>query len=118
MVIRDNDLQHKFAEWKDDEASWVKRACCITFVRLGKHKKYHDVIEDISDTVVKDSYRFVQLGNGWMLRNMSVVDPDRVIRIIKQNKRYMSKEGVRYAIEKFDPDLRKELRDYIPQAIK
>lgn len=47
-----------------------------------------------------DSERFVQLGVGWVLRELSLADLKLVTKFIEKNKRHFSREGLRYATEK------------------
>lgn len=56
----------------------------------------------------------MQLGCGWMLRQLSVVDTDLVVDFIKQNYKQFTREGLRYAIEKMDPHLKQQLLKYKP----
>ena len=46
------------------------------------------------------------------MRELSVADEDVVIDFIRENYRQFSREGLRYAIEKMDEGLRKELLSY------
>jgi len=58
---------------------------------------------------VRDSQRFVQLGVGWVLRELSLADHDLVVNFIKSNYAYFSREGLRYAIEKMSGAQRTKL---------
>jgi 3-methyladenine DNA glycosylase AlkD len=67
---------------------------------------------EIATQVIRNEHRFPQLGAGWLLRELSVADENAVIEFIKENYNLFSREGLRYAIEKMDTGLRKELLSY------
>lgn len=55
---------------------------------------------------------FVQLGTGWVLRELSLSDKNRVVEFIKENYDFFSREGLRYALEKMDEKTRLFLMNY------
>eukprot|EP01129_Flabellula_baltica_P013036 TRINITY_DN5989_c0_g1_i1.p1 TRINITY_DN5989_c0_g1~~TRINITY_DN5989_c0_g1_i1.p1 ORF type:complete len:227 (+),score=41.54 TRINITY_DN5989_c0_g1_i1:22-681(+) len=87
MIKRDRDLADRIAEWKDHDNIWVKRAACVSFVKIVRRGECVDVVFDIANTCVHHPERFVQLGNGWMLRevtNTGEENRDRLIQFIKE----------------------------------
>ena len=44
--------------------------------------------------------RFAQTGTGWVLRELSVAEPERVIGFVETRIASFSREGLRYALEK------------------
>ena len=52
---------------------------------------------------VKNSYRFTQLGVGWVLRDVSVHHPQQVVDFLNEHESLFIKEGRRYATEKMKP---------------
>jgi len=100
--------------WKDSANYWQQRASCVSFVKLAKTGKYTNSIMEICKTCVKSPERFVQLGNGWVLREVSVIDLGLVVGFIQENYNSFSREGLRYAIEKMNEDLRQKLLKYDP----
>ena len=60
-------------------------------------------------SVVKNPYRFTQLGAGWVLRDVSVHHKDIVIDFLNRHKDDMIKEAVRYATEKMSPSDKKKV---------
>ena len=59
--------------------------------------------------VVKNPYRFTQLGAGWVLRDVSVHSKAIVIDFLNRHKDDMIKEAVRYATEKMSPSDKKKV---------
>lgn len=112
MIKRDPSLAEVVRQWKDADNLWQQRSSCVSFVKLARFGEHNDVILDICATTVKNSERFVQLGTGWVLRELSLADLDLVTDFIKNNYSCFSREGLRYAIEKMDKNLRAELLAY------
>jgi len=81
-------------------------------VKLARFGNHTDQIIKISSTCVKSTERFVQLGNGWVLRELSLADLDLVVKFIKENYENFSREGLRYAIEKMETKLRTKLMKF------
>lgn len=103
--------------WKNSEHLWTKRAACVSFVPVARFGKHNRTIKEIALTCVKSEERFVQLGCGWMLRELSLADLKLVVDFIKQNYASFSREGLRYAIEKMNPELQDELLNYNKNVI-
>lgn len=125
MIKRNDNIAPLIQKWKDADCLWRQRAACVSFVKIARKGKHNDIIYDICSTVVKNKERFAQLGNGyyishfllislfrWVLRELSLADKEGVVQFIKDNYTYFSREGLRYAIEKMDSSLKKELMTY------
>ncbi len=112
MIKKGKLTPEKMSEWKNSSNLWMQRAACVTFVKIAKTGRYNKIILNICDTTIKNPERFVQLGTGWVLRELSLADLDLVISFIKQNYSHISREGLRYATEKMTPELKKELMNY------
>ena len=98
--------------WSRSSYDWKQRASCISFVVLAKHGEYNEVILDIAVHVIQNQERFPQLGVGWVLRELSLADGDAVVGFIKEHYGQFTREGLRYAIEKMDKTLQKQLLKY------
>jgi 3-methyladenine DNA glycosylase AlkD len=53
--------------------------------------------------------RFVQLGMGWVLRELFLADREAVLTFIRRYRAGISREGLRYAMEKMPVATRKRL---------
>nr|CAG4711071.1 unnamed protein product [Naegleria fowleri] len=114
LIKRDSSLGQVVQQWKDSSNLWKQRSACVSFVKIAKHEEFNDIILDICKTTVQNKERFVQLGTGWVLRELSLADLDAVTNFIKQNYSHFSREGLRYAIEKMDSKLSAKLLAYSP----
>lgn len=112
LIVRDKNVVKQIINWKKAKNNWRNRAAAVSFVNLARHGDYNKEIIEICQTNIKNPERFVQLGTGWVLRELSLADLDLVVSFIKKNYRYFSREGLRYAIEKMNSKLKKELLEF------
>jgi len=68
-----------------------------------------DEILRICDELLLDKHDLVRKGYGWMLKEVSNKDPKLIYDFVMARKRAMPRVSLRYAIEKLDPESRKEL---------
>jgi 3-methyladenine DNA glycosylase AlkD len=109
LILKDNSIINIMIVWSNSNKFWAKRASIISFVNLVKKGNYDNVIIEICQNLIINDFRFIQLGVGWCLRNLSIKNLDLVINFIKKNYEYFSREGLRYTVEKMKPDLRKKI---------
>eukprot|EP01080_Neovahlkampfia_damariscottae_P000846 gene846-9095_t len=118
MIVKDPKIVELIKKWKDSDNLWVQRASCVSFVKLARTGEYKQDILEISESCVKSNERFVQLGNGWVLRQLSINHNDEIVEFIKKHYDEFSREGLRYAIEKMESKLKKSLMNYKKDEIK
>ncbi|BFU18649.1 hypothetical protein KM1_100480 [Entamoeba histolytica HM-3:IMSS] len=109
LIKKSDEFATKISQWKDSGKVWRMRASCVTFVSLVKVGAMTDLSFDICAACIKSSERFVQLGVGCLLREMSLMYSDRVVQFITDNYRYFSREGLRYSIDKLNSVTRKQI---------
>ena len=109
LVKKSDEFSKKVSEWKDSGKVWRMRACCISFVNLAKVGAMTELSFDICAHCLRSSERFVQLGVGCLLREMSLMFSENVVEFITQNFRYFSREGLRYSIDKLNCEVRKKI---------
>ncbi|ELP89021.1 hypothetical protein EIN_163910 [Entamoeba invadens IP1] len=100
-----DDVAARVFTWKDSGKIWRMRACCVIYVNFANTEE--EKCFSISSTCVKSSERFVQLGVGCLLREMSLNSTEAVVKFIYENYRYFTREGLRYSIDKLDIATRK-----------
>lgn len=109
LIKRDPSVADKIREWKDADCMWKRRSACVSFVKIARFGDHSERIIDICTSTVRCQERFVQLGTGWVLRELSLADRDLVVQFIKDGYAHFTREGLRYAIEKMSADTRREL---------
>jgi 3-methyladenine DNA glycosylase AlkD len=65
---------------------------------------------DICAVTVACPERFAQTGTGWVLREVSVAERERVLAFVEQHLPLFSKEGLRYTLAKVPKDRQRELQ--------
>ena len=109
VVNEDENVAKLMLKWSTAECIWRQRSSCVSFVVLAKHGNHNDVILKICSNCVTSEERFVQLGVGWVLRELGQDDLKTVVKFIVDNYNHFSREGLRYAIERMKDPLRKHL---------
>lgn len=110
--ILDNhpELVKRVRAWADSDNRWVRRSSAVSFIILLRRGKFLDDAYDIAQVLMQDKNDdLVQKANGWMLREAGNVDPDRLEKFLIQHGPNIPRTTVRYAIEKFPKEKRKEL---------
>lgn len=102
------------ASWREAPNLWRKRAAAVSFV--GFARKGESALPGLTALVLETAgallpspERFINLGVGWVLRELGNNEPDAVLVFVESRLADFSAEGLRYTLEKRDPDLRKEL---------
>jgi 3-methyladenine DNA glycosylase AlkD len=85
----------------------MQRMAAVSFVWLARHGNVTNEVLRVCKSTVRNPERFTQLGTGWVLRELWLVEPNRVEKFISENYLYFSREGLRYAIEKMPEGRRK-----------
>lgn len=111
IIINNADSVATMKNWSRSVNIWKKRSSCVSFVKLARHGQHSNDILDICNSCLEDDERFVQLGVGWVLREVYLCNGDKAVEFIKANSTRMSREGIRYAVEKMDSQTKKHVLD-------
>lgn len=98
-------------DWNKGDSLWQQRASCVALVIPARHGMFiKQSFEHVERAVESSDERFVQLGAGWLMRELTVVSKDRAIQSLLNNGRlHWSREGLRYAVEKLKPEERQRI---------
>lgn len=107
----EKSIEH-LLEWSKSENLWKKRASCVSFVKIARFGKHNDTIIQICKNTFQSPERFAQLGAGWVLRELYLAENELVVSFLKDHYQYISREALRYAIEKMEPSLRLQLLNH------
>ena len=111
QISRLNDsCKQRVISWKDSGKTWRMRACCIVHVNFASCDE--ELCFDICSDCIKSSDRFVQLGVGCLLRELSISSSEKVISFVKDNYRYFTRDALRYSIEKLNGSVKKIILEY------
>lgn len=111
LIVRSSAARRRIVGWSTHENIWKKRASAVAFVNEARKGTHDNDIVKVCTRIVKDPERFVQLGCGWVLRELFLADAKRVDAFIVHNAGSFSREGLRYAIEKMPAAQQRRLLD-------
>ena len=106
MVRRDEAAARTLLRWSRHANPWRRRASAVAWVNEARHGVFTDQILAIAANVVRCPDRFAQLGAGWVLREVTLADRTRALGFLAEHRDRLSREALRYAVEKLPPDLR------------
>ena len=104
LLDKDRRLLYDLA--RHGKTLWEQRIAmvsCMTFVR---HNQYDDCLA-IADILMPHSEDLIHKAVGWLLREVGKHDEPVLVDYLSHRYRTMPRTTLRYAIEKFSPDVRK-----------
>jgi 3-methyladenine DNA glycosylase AlkD len=109
------DCAHAIAAWRKAEPLWQRRAAAVGFVNLAKRGDanfpgFTDMLLDACAPLVASPERFAQTGAGWVLRELSLAEPARVVSFVEQRIGQFTREGLAYATEKMPAETQARLK--------
>jgi 3-methyladenine DNA glycosylase AlkD len=97
---------NELKKWAKSGNRWVKRASAVTLIIPARKGLFLKDIFEIANTLLTDKDDLVQKGYGWMLKAASQAHEEEVFDYVMNNKKYMPRTALRYAIEKMTPELK------------
>lgn len=104
LLDREKDILYKFANAND---LWKQRIAVIATHHFIKHNKYDDTLK-IALILLDHQHDLIHKAVGWMLREIGNRNFEVEISFLKEYYRKMPRTMLRYAIEKFEEDLRQQ----------
>jgi len=101
---RDKSILYNFAKSPD---IWERRIAIMTTFYFIKQNKYDDTIA-ISKILLNDAEDLIHKAVGWMLREIGNREMVTEINFLNEHYKHMPRTMLRYAIEKFPEELRKD----------
>lgn len=86
---------------------WKQRVAVITTLFFIRNKDYADIL-NLARLLLRHEHDLMHKAIGWMLREVGNRDFDLEYNFLKQHYRVMPRTMLRYAIEKFDEELRQK----------
>ncbi|MFT9496282.1 DNA alkylation repair protein [Anaerosolibacter sp.] len=112
LLSQNNELFNHVLKWTAHPDFFVRRASAVILIYPIKQDKYKNINPFlISDALKNDNHHLVLKGYGWMLKILSQVEPDSVYEYLLENKSTMPRVSFRYALEKFDKELKSRLME-------
>jgi DNA alkylation repair enzyme len=95
----------RIVSWRNAKSPWRQRVAAVAFVNEARHGRHNREILTICRALVRNPDRFVQLGMGWVLRELFLADREVVLDFLRQHYPSINREALRYAIEKMPKSL-------------
>jgi 3-methyladenine DNA glycosylase AlkD len=102
------------SEWREANSVWQRRASVVAFANLASQGNQNfvgfvELVLDICSHLLGSQERFVQTGVGWVLRELSRSDENRVIGFVEANLDRFSREALKNAIKYLPPEVAERL---------
>lgn len=86
---------------------WQQRIAIISTLYFIRNRQFQPTLE-IAELLLQHEHDLIHKAVGWMLREIGKRDFAAEFNFLKNNYQKMPRTMLRYAIEKFDPDLRQK----------
>ncbi len=110
MLEKHPELVERIKQWPASRNRWTRRTSAVSFVLLARKGLFLDDVYEIAGMLIADKEDdLVQQGVGWVMREAGRTDMDRLERFLLANGPNIPRTSLRYAIEKYPPEKRKQL---------
>jgi 3-methyladenine DNA glycosylase AlkD len=109
LLVAHPELVPKVAAWAGDRNMWVRRASAVGLIPLVRRGEALDEAYAVAARLHGDREDLIQKAVGWMLREAGKADPRRLERYLRTAGSKIPRTTVRYAIERFEPEKRRQL---------
>jgi 3-methyladenine DNA glycosylase AlkD len=103
------------SQWRTANNLWQRRASGVAFVNLAKKGDrnfagFTDMLLETCAATVRHPERFAQTGTGWVLRELSLAEPERVTEFVEEYIHCFSREALRSAVAKLPGESQARLK--------
>lgn len=110
LICQYTELSKKTILWAHRDEFWMRRASAVVLIPSIRHDKYTETEPlQIADILMEDVHDLVRKGYGWMLKILSLKEPELVFDYLMRNKGTMPRVSYRYALEKMSEEKKKIL---------
>lgn len=104
LLDKDRQLLYNFAQ--HGKTIWEQRIAIVSCMQFVRHNQYDDCLA-ISDILLHHEHDLIHKAVGWLLREVGKRDEKLLKDYLLPRYKAMPRTTLRYAIEKFSPELRK-----------
>lgn len=109
LIFKFPGLLPELKQFAFSKNRWERRASAVTLIYPIKNNKNLTNVLETAKILLQDKDDLVQKGYGWMLKVASQKFPKEVLKFVNQNKTKMPRTALRYAIEKYPQNVRKQI---------
>jgi 3-methyladenine DNA glycosylase AlkD len=110
LICQKTELSERVTAWTKRDGFWMRRASAVILIPSIWHDKYSETNPlQIADILMMDEHDLVRKGYGWMLKVLSIKEPELVYNYLLRHKASMPRVAFRYALEKMDVDKKRIL---------
>jgi 3-methyladenine DNA glycosylase AlkD len=109
LLVAEPQLVRLMPSWARDKNLWVRRASAVSLIPSVRKGLAIDTAYRVAGLLHGDRDDLIQKAVGWMLREAGKSDPARLERYLRANGPSIPRTTLRYAIERFPPDKRRDL---------
>ena len=107
LVFRYPELLDRTLSWCGSENRWLRRASAVISIYPVRKGNILQHIFTVCDSLIGDEDDLVRKGYGWLLKEASNRYPDEVFEYVMERRDRLPRVALRYAIEKYPPEMRK-----------
>ncbi len=108
IITQFPELSRRTKKWATSKNRWQRRAAAVSLIVPVRKGLLLKEVFRTADILLTDKDDMVQKGYGWMLKEAANKFPDEVFAYVMKNKADMPRTALRYAIEKYLEDKRRE----------
>lgn len=106
--VYENNQYEILCNYAKSSYMWVNRIAVVSTLYIIKKKNLNEALKVI-ESLLDHSHDLIHKACGWMLREVGKVDRFMLNQFIKDHYDRLSRTTLRYAIEKHDKEIRKEI---------
>ncbi len=108
LLEKHPQLLPELYRWTKAENRWVRRGAAVSLIIPARRGKFQHETFRIAESLLIDKDDLVQKGYGWLLKTASQADEKSVFDFVMERKRTMPRTALCYAIEKMQPELKRQ----------
>jgi 3-methyladenine DNA glycosylase AlkD len=109
LIVSHPALAERLRAWSKDRNMWVRRASIVGLIRPLRNGIGLNIVYDNAEVLHSDPEDLIQKAVGWTLREAGKADVKRLEQYLRKNGPSIPRTTVRYAIERFSDEKRREL---------
>ena len=109
LVQKHPELIQQFKLWTRDKNLWVRRVSAVALTGLARRGQHLNDVYEIAEALFGYPEDLIHKATGWVLRDAGRTDEKRLEQFLLRHGSRIPRTALRYAIEKFPPDVRKQL---------